>query len=444
MQDEVPLLVHPWARPTQPGCVNLWLSLLIVLGLIVSLLLVVLTMLLYQDYLGQALYPWHIGIALVTMILLWVWRRRAQTLSTILRLCVVILGLHIALLLSVQGIWCHVSSSDVSVQLPLTTFPAGFLLLVVACLLLVVVQWSGRRHTRNILPLLGGLTIFSLTFLLVLGLWLPIALAKFTAFNGSISYREPAEISHAFVWITLLPSLLLALATTSQHFRLASLGFSGRVYWGTALLFALMAAIKFRVYPEESEDLAAYANFVPILLLSAGVAVLSICAMGLVCWQVRQGPSRSADLRGELIGVKEKGRVASQVRYLGWLGGLRAETTQFVIRTSTGDLPVPSGVRVIAPLPSNTTNATLDDTFPLLEIGDQVEVWGLESAPKEGAFRSSPLPVPGACGIVVRKLLKQPSSPWQEMTLTTWRPIMFYLFVVSLVALPGLAGYLGL
>lgn len=73
-----------------------------------------------------------------------------------------------------------------------------------------------------------------------------------------------------------------------------------------------------------------------------------------------------------------------------------------------------------------------------------MRVTGFVAPPPGNAYRQSQLPIPGSRGLAVLKQEAEETEVGRDLALLLWRPAILYLAVISMIALPGLAGFFAL
>jgi len=121
-----------------------------------------------------------------------------------------------------------------------------------------------------------------------------------------------------------------------------------------------------------------------------------------------------------------------------WLRGPRTLLRPFTVTTSWGDLPVPSGARLLAPMPLLTSVLRSGESVVVLRRGDRVVLGGfVERTDGDHPFRGSAAPIPGPDGIVVTPSTNA-TYGFTHTALGMWRPSVAYLLILTAVAIPSL------
>lgn len=444
----------PLARRLQrQSQLSVGLRLLLGLALVVSFLMLAFTLDVFADFLklrGSAHHAltWKIpGAVLPVGLVFLLFRSRKTDLCLSLQACTWIPLLHVGLLVFLQFVWIYACGARPRLvdMVPMAQVPLGSVAMLIGVLLLAATLWAGRRHAHALLGFLRPLTIYCLCLFLFLGLWLPIASDLFMVHEEwRFSTTQTLVFEEHFLWRVLLPPAFLASIVTaslqSEDSILLKRGMKELCIMLLGVLFTISVSIRGTTW--WSIDLLAYANFLPVLLCIALVTMFTLIATGACYWRLlRRGAQRIQSVQEGVVICRRNEGCAGWVHYLGWLQGLRVQTSDFTLRTNKGDIPIPAGAQLIAPLPLWTTRAKPGESKSLLRSGDRVRVSGLVLPTGENAYRSSSLPTAGTNGIVVVKEQEEQGHYWREITLACWRPVVLYLFVSALVALSGLAVY---
>lgn len=453
-QAEAESLVHWKAGPGTIGGISATVA---VVGLVVTLLMMALMLDLYSYYrhghqmsFGTKLCSQSPTMALIA--LLWLRRRSRRGLGFALRAAAWVPLLHLGLLLVGTSIWIHITSEDSFVaghyalldSTSFTTMAAAIAAALLVALWVYGIRTGGRRQPRILYPL----AIFFLLYTFVLGMWLPLAPDAALPFHLPSWTDEALRFRDRFLWITLVAPLPIAmgLAALLSRVRAQKLfaNYGLKLMGGSLLLIYLVVAIHARA-TADVQAIVAYANLLPLLLCSALLSLLALLAIALSHWQAlravrlqeRPAPWAQEGVVLPLPGSESLGRLY----YLGWFLGLRVQCSRLTLRTDQGDLPIPAGARLICQVPLWTTRSRSGESSVVLKAGDRVRATGFVSPRSDNAFRRGGMPVPGSEGIVLSKIENKEIDVWQDLALIVWRPAILYLAIVSLIALPGLAGF---
>lgn len=312
--------------------------------------------------------------------------------------------------------------------------PIGPLLAGLA-IICVVASWLIARRRSREWP--HAATTLALAHLLLLGLWLPIAA---TGLGHRVSWEIDGAVLHGIediIAFALVPPLVGAIAYTALAIRrpewLAQHQVSVRAIGCVLFVVAIVARLG-----KPGNRNVIYANFTHVLLAAGAVAIGALAAL------VVTNAHRAARRRGRIEGVVAgaPGEVFAVFQISGWLRGPRSVVRSFVVRTSSGDVPVPGDIELIAPVPAATTELAIGEATAVLRTGDRVVLAGFVSPDGGQPFRDSLVPVPGAQGVAVA-VADAPRPDLAELALIAWRPCVAYLLILLGVALPALAGALG-
>jgi hypothetical protein len=380
---------------------------------------------------------------------------RRNPLSFSLRVASWLPLIHLGLLALVTAFWFGMLNEDRYLAKHFSLLDSasfGAVALAICSVFLVALLIHGiRSEGRRQLACLYPIAISLLIFTLLLGLWLPIAAERWIPFELPVWSTDTLAFHDRFLWLALLPpasaTLLLTALLTPARARGFVSSSTFKLVAGSGLLVLLIIAVAARTN-SDVPSIVAYLNLVPLLLCSAFLFMIAVLAIALSHWLALRGARRQ---ESSTIGTQE-GEVipqagtesAARLYNLGWFLGLRTQCDAFVLRTAAGDLPIPAGARLIAPLPLWTSRSRCGDSSPILRGGDRVRATGFVAPPGDNPFRRSEMPLPGSRGIVVVKASADEANLWRELALVLWRPALLYVAVISLVALPGLAGFFAL
>ena len=372
--------------------------------------------------------------------------------SRSVRLALAMPILHLGLMILAWIAWTILAPrfpNAVELVPALIAFPMSRVLLAVVGAIAIAGWWIGRSRRGETIH---AIVMIALVDLLLVGLWLPIVAQFVTDLDIPVSLDGAPvetwgvdllnwEVLHAKLAspakpaaLVLLPPLVAAIGYTWIAIR--------RRHWlrglRTPLLGVLVigwiAAIVMRRYASELSAIV-YVNFVSWLLAAAGAAVAAITALSVVTWlgvrrrrtgAWQQHTGRIAAERGELIAGYE---------ITSWLRGPRAITSACEVVTSSGTIPVPPGVLLVAPLPLATTLLRTGERIAVLRGGDGVALGGYERHASGQPFRDSGAPIPSERGVLIGPALDDGGG---QLALVAWRPCIAYLVIVVIVAVPAL------
>lgn len=309
------------------------------------------------------------------------------------------------------------------------------------------IRSEGQRQPLFLYPL----AICCLTFTLLFGLWLPIAAEIWIPLDLPLWRNDAPEFQGNFLWLAVLPpaasTLLLTAVLTRARAQRIFASYGLRAFAGTALAILLIIALGIRANTD-LKGILVYANLLPVLFCGALLSLVAVIAIAISHWLALRAIRKKKGLGHEtqvgVVAVQSGNQAPGRLHYLGWALGLRCHCAPFILRTAKGDIPIPGGARLLAGLPLWTSRSQKGDSSPILSVGDRVRVTGFVAPPEDNAFRRSELPVPGSRGLVLVKLDDEETSVSSDLALILWRPAILYLAIMSIVALPGLAGFLAL
>ena len=451
--DEVPNVLRcRWERRRGEDAPPIGVVAVVGIGIAITLVLIAVTLHQYYSYVGGPRRLAALGTLAVAVGLLWRVAWRGNGVNAWIRLCSLVLVLHLGLLAVAHGVFLYVVEHNEFLRNQLhqaQEFRAARVVVGIAAALLLYLGWSRHRGRHNGFETIRKLYIAALVFMLVLGLWAPLLIQGMEVCETYFRWNGQAlRFAPGFAPLLLIPPVLLAalvcVPRVEQWLLSPKRGFYFYVFVGIVLIVALVKACLAQGLSPFLEDFGAYTNCLPVLLGAGAITLMLILAMAASHWMsVRGGVCHNhsdATIEGTVIadGADDS---AGRVYYQGWLPGLRMQTCAFIVRGPHGDLPIPAGTRLVASVPTWTIGASVGQSAPVLVAGDHVVVHGFEHRHEDGPFRASHLPLPGPRGIVVVKT--EPSVQfWREVSLLAWRPIVLYLVIGAIVALPGLLGLL--
>ena len=304
----------------------------------------------------------------------------------------------------------------------------------------LVARWRKREWLHAVL-------MIALVNMLLLGLWLPVASETYR--GDSLEAWSTVERAFAsplrLVAYVLVPPFVGALAFTFTALRWPQI-WRRNIAVFILLVLALVIAIAYR---KDTTEISAfvYANFMHVLACSAIVAIGALVALGAGLWidnvRGRRLLARDGTLTGTIVNTDACETITvSTLEIPSWLRGPKAATGAFCVNTQHGEVPVPGGVRVVAPTPISSTLLRSGEAVPTLRCGDRVTLAGYVTATNrpeiDGPFRHTSAPIPGARGITVGRIGDERYG-FTHLALDLWRPSLAYLLIVAAVSLPALA-----
>ena len=369
--------------------------------------------------------------------------------SVVARLAVIVPVLHVGLMVAIYAIWQSadiplirdgvvdlLAASRVPLLLDGETLGVGAAL--AAALIAAALIHNAASRRRLVPRWLRPAVIFSVSYLLLLGLWMPVAAVIW----GS---HEAGQNGEALLATLVVPGILAAAVTPN-----------GRPKWwtrnaaviGVGLAVALVVALAMRFNSSHLAH-ALFINLIPVLMIAAMVALAAVVALALCQWRElrfhRADGLRPAPWvqRGIVETDAPPGTPIGFVRFLGWLGGFRTELAPFSIRTEEGHrVAVPRGSQLSAAPGIESVGSSSGDAVVALRVGDPVAAAGYEAPVGDGPFRASGAPVPSDRGVLVFGPHEPPLV--QSLILLLWRPCALYLLASMTAIIPALLGYDGM
>jgi len=295
-------------------------------------------------------------------------------------------------------------------------------------------------------------TMLSLSLLVLVGLWMPIALEVFAQTPNDTWVTDPiAEASRlpyaqallphpiAMTLLIVIPPAIVALAYTLLALRRSAWMRAHRMHVVVAMCILLSVALIARMN-SQARPMVLYSNFVPLLLVGVLVSVTALVVLALSMLARGYGLRRRFTARERIVGVVQAdgSDPVFGIEIPSWLRGPRLLQRPFAILTSQGPIPV-TGAELVAPLPASTTLVAGDEALGLIHPGDTVVVAG-QTRDADGPFRSSSAPLAGSLYVAPADVERAGIA---SAALAMWRPCVAYLLIVTVVALPGLAALLG-
>lgn len=369
----------------------------------------------------------------------WIWRYR--DISPWACAAVALVCVHIAIAFGAW--WLSYRLQPEGYDLPLLrTLPAPTIALAASVLLFAAAYVHSRIRRLTRAPgWLRGAVVFALAFLLLFGIWLPIAIPKETLTH----WYHPALEARRLMAQLLVPPAAVALVIAAITIL--------RPRWLTVLWPAAVAlVIGFTIGAMAARDdvplpaMVIYSNYVHVLFAAAWFALATLAALAWTHARVlranRADTSRPAPwVQRGTVEAPASEHVVGTWHVDGWLAGLRTSLGGFTLRTERGDaLRVPDGARLVAPVPASTAAASRDEHIPALRAGDEVIVSGFVAPPADGPYRAGGAPVPGSDGLIVTARRRRDDTIGRDVVLVLYRPCILFLIFAALAALPGVVG----
>jgi hypothetical protein len=317
--------------------------------------------------------------------------------------------------------WLH-DAGDLSIGPPL----AGAL---IACAAgsLVIAPWRTRER-------LHAAVMLSLSGLLLVGLWLPIAADIW----GNPDWWDEQRLPITCGPELLIPPAIAAAIFTAVALRRPDWIRRAHIWLVAGLSTLLLLDLSARSHPSDSAAVV-YSHYAPVV---AGLALAALLAIGALALQlvIRRARARSLlrTARDATIATDDGPALVASFEVTSWLRGLRPRLRSFTAITSSGDLPVPSSIHLGVPVPLETTTMRPGDEATVLVPGDQIKLGGfVDQTVGDDPFRRAELSAPGPRGAVVGQLALRDAA-LTDVALHIWRPCVAYLVIAATIALPAL------
>ncbi len=286
--------------------------------------------------------------------------------------------------------------------------------------------------------------MLALVYVLLFGLWLPIA-ATFPVLVDGRGYHMHAtrallETSPEPVgWLCLAPPLVVAALFTLLAVRAPKLARALRWPIALALLALFVVSVAARATANHGAFLV-HDNFVHLLLAAVTLAIVATNALAITTWFAGRRALRGLVKSREGAITDEESEVVAYLQITSWLRGPRLWMRSFVANTSNELLCVPSGARLATALPKISSTMRAGESVVVLSKRDAISLGGfVERQVGDSPFRSTVMTVPGPSGITVGR--SEPlSTPTESMLLAAWRPSVAYLLILLAIAVPSLIG----
>jgi len=352
--------------------------------------------------------------------------------------------IHVGLMVALWAIWKTADIPLIKEDLlrflerhEVTSLVSGDVLLfgaLISLALLALGLAHGTFRRRRAVPgWLRPTVTFSIAFLFILGMWLPLAAELWAS-----ELHTGTNFLLAVVAVPALPALVIAIR--------AQRPWSSQVYGsltiGLAVSLGFAVALRTNSGPTAQ---ALFANMIPVILVAAMVSLGSVIALAVCQWRELRYHRADGQRTGPWVqyGVVESdaplGTPVGIISFVGSLGGFRTQLAPFWIRTREGAIvKVPNGSRLSAVPGPASVNASPGDYLVALRVGDPVAATGYEAPAGDGPFRSSGAPVPSDRGVLVFGGYNPP--PHVGVSLLLWRPCTLYMLAAMAAVIPALLG----
>lgn len=326
------------------------------------------------------------------------------------------------------------SNNPVARALPPSTFLIG---LAAIC---AIAGWLAARCRMR--DALHAATMIALIDLLLLGLWLPIATQLWAS---DVSWLDP---KHALVIAldahpapilasVLLPPLVVAIVAATVAHRNRGIFARRREPLWVCLGILLLAALIARGVSSYGASVL-YADFVPLLLVTAIAAIGMLVTLAIGLWW-RDRRSRRALAVGPgrfegIVATSEEVPSIGGVEITSWLRGPCVVLSPCTVTTRAGELVVPGGAELVAHVPPQSTTLLTGEVAVVLRAGDRVTVSGYVPPDPDHPFRGSAALVPERVRVARHG---DDGSASRDVMLSMWRPCVAYLAILAAIALPA-------
>ncbi len=316
----------------------------------------------------------------------------------------------------------------------LRALPMGLTTLGALALALVVGRVTSRRRDWH-----HGTTVFALSALLALGLWLPIAASWYCrGLDWPTWHALAAQHPYRIAGFVVIPPVAAAIGYTLLVMRAPEAARMLRWPLSVALPILFVVALASRLEPPRLA-FEMYGSFIHVLLAQtiAVITMFAVLALGLLARARRAKAMLSSARRGTI----HCDGLPLALELTSWLRGPRYVTQAFTVQTPREELLVPAGIEILAPMPPETTQLHIGEALPLLRTGDPVLVGGFVDADPAHPFRGSLSSLPGDRGLAVAHADRTHFGD-ADLAFVLWRPALAYLMIAVSIALPALAAAL--
>jgi len=401
---------------------------------------------------GRSAFLYQTGLALaVAAAVVLTWMPRFSV-SRLLRVAVLLPVVHVAAIILAGFAWSTLHADIVAAMdyepswMPKVALPSVALLVVAFGAVLAIGIALKRRYGEWA----HASVMMTLSYLLLLGLWLPVLSRFCVAAPGPFKAVQALEIGRGWYWswtiterlfsretfnlLAIVPPALLAIAFTTTVFRYPRL-YARVKQWPRTIVKVLLGVgiVSALSLPNEGWLLYLESSYLVMfaVLLAIGALITLTVTTRLGSLAAHFMFRRLPKLEGTIAHEEES--EAARFEITSWLRGPRLATRSFVVTTSYGSVPL-TGVNVLAPIPAATTLLDVGGHAPVLAPGDRVVISGRKGSGDGHPFRAldatevAAVAAPGA-------------RPYRfsDVTLVVWRPAVAYLAIMLAVALPYLS-----
>jgi hypothetical protein len=294
----------------------------------------------------------------------------------------------------------------------------------IGSVVLVASAWLIQRREW-----LQAMLVLALSFLLLLGAWLPHCAAAWFQDRQHSLYTTLCA-PEAFLQYALVPPAVAALAFTTLVMRAPMLARKWRAGTILAISFLLVIAVLSR----GNRATVLYLNSVQFVVIAQGLAIVTLVLAGVAMWlgarrarvELRGAPS----VRSRIADPDRDCEPVVELEIAGWLRAPKIFTHPFEVIGPHDRLPV-DGARVLWSVPPGTTRLAIGERCPVLRRGDEVTIYRRDTATGDHPFR--------ATRHVELLALAAPDAGTGlgNMMLMLWRPATAYMAIALAVMIPA-------
>lgn len=444
-----------WGRP-RAGHVELWVATVVAISCVAAVILVGVgayelaragAPTLRGEYFTRVIFDgpsWkHVLPALAMAVVLGVCALPESTTTRWIRLAValpithavaMVLALLVVPSLDLRTLTDHAPYFDALPVLPWLASGLGLVLLLGFVI-------GGRREWAH------AFVMLALAFLLLFGLWLPIASMfpvrvddwGWSTYKATRAHLEanPESIA-AFV---IVPPFVVATLYTVFAVRAPHLAKRIRLPIFIALILLCLTSLGTRANANVGAFMV-HDNFMHLLFAALMIAIIATVTLSLTTWygSWRDLKRLSRQKTAREFAITDDGpEEVATMEITDFLRGPRIWMRSFIASDGNEELRVPAGGKLVTAIPKLSSVMRLGEQIVVVTKRDRVRLGGLTSAEVgESPFRSHTITEVGPGLLVARA---QPiSTPVESMLLTAWRPSLAYLVILVVVAIPSLLG----
>jgi hypothetical protein len=395
---------------------------------------------------GTGRTPWFyesgLGLAVAAAIVL-AWVPRFDV-ARLLRVAVVLPIIHLAAMLVAARLW-SVLDHDLITKLdeleysrasyrPDVTLPSLLVIAIAFAAMVVIAIAIKRRHGEWT----HATVMLALSFLLLLGLWLPIV-CRFSFTKGEqIGWLDEEIVRQisptSFLRWAVIPPAIVAVGFVAVAFRAPAMLARYRlaIRWTTIALLSIATIVAVSLVPDAWDLYLESSYLVMTAIVLAVLALLLLTtASGLGSLVAHRKLRKLVQTTG-VIATDDDGD-AAHVEITSWLRGPRIFMRRFIVTTADGDVPI-TGAHLLATPPLATTALDVGQSTSALRAGDRVLIAGHRTKADGHPFRAI-----DATDVAFVGLERAHRYRLSDIALVVWRPAVAYLAIVIAVALPYLS-----